>query len=154
MGSRGVIESTAGICSCLRPCAANYLPLYTFPKPEHHGGHFLPPHATSVKRSGSDAQEYQHGEAQVASRPVSFGNSQPPRRVTRTMERAHLPTKSTAAPLGEVIPCVGEWKKGDPRTEKHKRATPAALQRNTVTSWAASGIMGRESENEGVRVER
>lgn len=99
----------------------------------------------------------------MVSRPVSFGNSQPPRVMSLVLWNAHLPTKSTAAPLGEVIPCVGEWKRVTPEwrntSEKKKRGggahtTPAALQRNMVTSWATSGIMGSESENEGVRIER
>lgn len=32
--------------------------------------------------------------------------------------------------------------------------SPAAVQRNIVTSWATPGITGGESENEGVRGEK
>lgn len=32
--------------------------------------------------------------------------------------------------------------------------SPAAMQRNIVTSWATPGITGGESENEGVRGEK
>lgn len=43
-------------------------------------------------------------------------------------------------------------------TEKKKTTrsphSPAAVQRNIVTSWATPGITGGESENEGVRGEK
>lgn len=166
MGSQGIVQPTARIRSCLRHCAAKYrrLPFWTWAsrRPFPATSCYISKALTlgvwcagiSTPRGTGGASTCQFWELTAASCHV-----------TRAMERAHLPTKSTAAPLGEVIPCVGEWKRVTPEwrntSEKKKKKEvgeptqpPAALQRNMVTSWATSGIMGSESENEGVRVER